>query len=297
MSIDPLAELIALLQPSARFSKLVEGAGTWQIHRHQVDSSFYCAVLEGQCCITINGQMPILLQAGDFVLVPALHDLINSSLALPIHPINTIPIKIGENHFHIGQQDQPIEFRMQVGFYCFNSPDSALLLSLLPQIIIVKNEPRLTTLVNMVAEESSMQRPARHIVLEHLLELLLIEALRNNSHRFKGTGLVNGMADERLSMILPMLHAHPEYSWTVAELAQHAAMSRSAFFTHFQQIMGMPPMEYLLAWRMTLAKNLLKTLSVQQVAEKIGYSSTSAFSTAFSRYVGISPARYARQTL
>jgi AraC-like DNA-binding protein len=60
---------------------------------------------------------------------------------------------------------------------------------------------------------------------------------------------------------------------------------------------GMPPMEYLLAWRMAIAKDLLRhdhEVSLDQVAERVGYSSASTFSTAFSRHVGQSPGRYAR---
>ena len=54
-------------------------------------------------------------------------------------------------------------------------------------------------------------------------------------------------------------------------------------------------MEYLVAWRMEVAKDLLRRdeLSVAQVAERVGYGSTSAFSVAFSRQVGQSPSQYA----
>ena len=56
-------------------------------------------------------------------------------------------------------------------------------------------------------------------------------------------------------------------------------------------------MEYLLAWRMAIAKDLLgrKRMAMEQVAERIGYSSASTFSTAFTRYVGRAPGGYARE--
>ncbi|MNY62189.1 HTH-type transcriptional regulator AppY [compost metagenome] len=84
--------------------------------------------------------------------------------------------------------------------------------------------------------------------------------------------------------------------WTVAELAKVAALSRSAFFERFTRTVGVPPMEYLLAWRMEIAKELLrdKDLSISEIAERLGYGSTSTFSVAFSRHVGQSPSRYAR---
>jgi AraC-like DNA-binding protein len=58
----------------------------------------------------------------------------------------------------------------------------------------------------------------------------------------------------------------------------------------------MPPMEYLMAWRMALAGRLLRgqELGLAQIAERIGYSSSSTFSVAFSRHAGVSPARYGR---
>ncbi|MET4803835.1 AraC-like DNA-binding protein [Bradyrhizobium sp. LB11.1] len=94
------------------------------------------------------------------------------------------------------------------------------------------------------------------------------------------------------------LHARPEYPWTVAELATEAALSRSAFFARFSRAVGLRPMEYLLAWRMALAKRLLRErkLGMDQVAERVGYGSASAFSVAFARHAGLPPARYARLT-
>lgn len=93
------------------------------------------------------------------------------------------------------------------------------------------------------------------------------------------------------------MHEMPTRSWTVAQLAREAALSRSAFFERFSRTVGITPMEYLLAWRMALAKKLLrrKELSIAEVAERAGYSSASTFSVAFTRHVGLPPARYARE--
>ena len=87
-------------------------------------------------------------------------------------------------------------------------------------------------------------------------------------------------------------------SVAIAELAKEAALSRSAFFERFQRTVALPPMEYLLAWRMAVAKDLLRRhdLSVGEVAERVGYGSASTFSTAFSRHVGRPPGRYARES-
>ena len=92
------------------------------------------------------------------------------------------------------------------------------------------------------------------------------------------------------------MHSHLTRSWTVAQLAKTAALSRSAFFERFARTVGVAPMEYLLAWRMAVARDLLRrqNLGVAEVAERVGYGSASTFSTAFSRHVGQPPRRYAR---
>jgi len=295
MTVDPLAEIVTLLQPTARFSKLVECAGSWRIHRETTGEPFYCAVLEGGCRVSVNGQPPMTLQAGDFVLVPAMHDLINESLNAPPSGVTTRPIEVSEGRFRVGREDKPAELRMRIGHCSFGSPDAALLVPLLPHVVLAR-EPRLATLMQLVGDETRAWRPARELVLERLLEVLLIEALRCGAETASIPGLARGLADDRLAAALCAIHARPEYPWTVAELACEAALSRSAFFARFSRTVGLPPIEYLLTWRMALAKRLLceHELGVDQVAERVGYSSASTFSVAFARHAGAPPARYAR---
>ena len=92
------------------------------------------------------------------------------------------------------------------------------------------------------------------------------------------------------------MHDNPARPWTVAQLAKAAALSRSAFFERFSRAVGIAPMAYLLAWRMALAKQLLRKNEsrIAEVAERVGYRSVSAFSVAFTRCAGQSPAHYAR---
>ena len=296
MTADPLAEIVTLLQPAARSSKLVECAGAWRVHRESTGEPFYCALLEGRCRVTVDGQPAMLLQAGDFVLVPAMHDLIIESLDAPADASTMIPTQVGEGHFRVGRQDGPADLRMRIGHCSFGSPDAALLVPLLPQVVLARGEPRLLTLMQLVGDETRARRPARELVLERLLEVLLIEALRCGVGTASSPGLSRGLADERLAAALCALHARPDHSWTVAELATKASLSRSAFFARFSRTVGVRPMEYLVAWRMALAKRLLREreLGMDQVAERVGYGSASAFSIAFARYAGLPPARYAR---
>lgn len=295
---DPLSEVVSLLQPSARFSKRVEGAGDWRVFREAQGDPFYAAVLEGECRLSVDGGEPLHLRAGDFVLVPAARTLENSSVHAGPETPSTLPTRIGEDHFRVGRLEGPAEFRVQMGHCQFDSPDAALLVSLLPDLVQVRGEPRLEALVNMVGEEARSRRPAREVVLQRLLEVLLIEALRSRAGPAEGAGLVRGLADERLAAALRAVHARPEHAWTVEGLATEAGLSRSAFSARFTRVVGMAPMAYLLTWRMALAKRLLRgrEFNLEQVAERLGYASAITFGVAFARYVGISPARYARRT-
>jgi AraC-like DNA-binding protein len=124
----------------------------------------------------------------------------------------------------------------------------------------------------------------------------LDEALRSTQRPDAPPGLLRGLGDVRLAEAIRHMHGDPARAWTVAQLAKEAALSRSGFFDRFTRIVGLPPMEYLLGWRMALAKDLLRReeLGIAEVAERVGYGSASTFSTAFSRYVGQPPGRYAR---
>ncbi|WP_413991155.1 AraC family transcriptional regulator [Labrys okinawensis] len=296
--IDPLAEVVTLLQPAARFSKLVVGAGPWHIRRSDAGQPFYCVVLEGACRLVVDGHEAIELRSGDFILIPAAYGVAMSSLAPPAAEVpDAVPVALATGEFRIGDQDGPTDLRMLGGHCSFGSPDAGLLVSLLPQLVHVRGEPRLATIVQLVRNEFHEQRPAREVILAHLLEVLLIEALRSDAGTTASPGLVRGLADERLAAAIRRMHESPTRAWTVAQLAKEAALSRSAFFERFSRAVGVAPMEYLLAWRMALAKSMLRKNEngVAEIAERIGYSSASAFSVAFTRHVGLPPGRYARE--
>ena len=295
--IDPLAEVVALLQPAARFSKHVVAAGPWRIRRTDLGEPFYCVVVDGSCRLALDGHEAIVLRAGDFVLIPAAFGIAMSSLDAPADAPDSRPVDLGHGLFRIGRQRGPTDLRIVAGHCTFGSPDADLLVSLLPALVHVCGQRRLTTLVQLVGDESRQQRPARDVVLARLLEVLLIEALRSTAGTSASPGLVRGLADERLATAIRAMHEHSTRAWTVAEMAKEAALSRSAFFERFSRAMGVAPMEYLFAWRMARAKDLLRRDQggVAEIAERVGYGSASAFSVAFTRHVGRPPSRFARE--
>ena len=293
---DPLAQVVGQLQLNATVSKLVTASGRWVVRRSDAGQPFYCALLEGSCRLAISGRELATLQAGDFVLIPAAHDFEMSSLDPPPQGFQGQPVETRPGVFRLGDAAERPDIRVLVGHCAFGSPDAALLVSLLPELVHVRGEPRLTTLVELVTEEAGGERPGRDIILARLLEVLLIEALRTTTGPATPPGLLRGLADERLAVALRRMHEEPTRSWTVPQLASEAALSRSAFFERFRREVGVPPMEYLLGWRMALAKGLLRRRrsSVGEVAAQVGYSSASTFSVAFARHVGAPPGAYLR---
>jgi AraC-like DNA-binding protein len=241
----------------------------------------------------------MILERGDFVLIPSAFNFTASSLEPPRGKRDTAYVVLPNGEVRHGNPTGPPDVRMLVGYCVFGSPDASLLVSLLPQLVLVRGEKRLVTLVELVREESRARRPAPDVILARPLEVLLIEAFRSTSETVASPGLMRGLADERLAVAIRRMHESPTKSWTVAQLAKEAALSRSAFFDRFGRVVGVAPMEYLLAWRMALAKNLLrrKESSVAEVAERVGYSSASTFSVAFTRHVGLPPTRYAREQM
>ena len=295
---DPLAEVVTLLQPQARFSKVVHAAGAWRVRRSESGQPFYCVILDGACRLEVDGQELIQLRQGDFVLVPsACGFTMTSQEPPPSEYVDAAPIQLSNGEFRHGPQDLPADTQLLVGYCTFGSPDAALLVSLLPQLVHVRGEQRLATIVQLVGEESRAARPAREVILARLMEVLLIEALRSAAGTAASPGLLRGLADERLAVALRRIHENMSKPWTVAQLAREAALSRSTFFERFNRALGVAPMEYLLTWRMALAKNLLRRqeAGIAEVAERVGYGSASAFSVAFTRHVGQPPARYVRE--
>ncbi|WP_028063793.1 AraC family transcriptional regulator [Solirubrobacter soli] len=292
---DPLTEIIALLRPRTVFSKRVSGAGRWAVRYAAYGHPSFCTVLEGSCLLAVDGAPAITLEAGDFLLLPSTPSFVMSGLD-PVEPVDVEPDEGEDGEVRHGRPDGPPDVLQLGGYFLFDSPDPVLLASVLPTVVHVRGAARLSTLVQLVGDESRSERPGRELVLTRLVEVLLIEALRATPPEHAPAGLLRGLADPRLAPAIRELHGEVARAWTVPQLARAATLSRSAFFERFTRTVGLPPMEYLLAWRMALAKDLLKRreLALAEVAERVGYSSASSFSTAFSRYVGEPPSRYAR---
>ena len=292
---DPLAEVVSLLKPTGALSKVVTGAGQWRLRRTDDRQPFYCVVLQGGCSLASAGHEPVELGQGDFLLIPAAYDYTVTSTEAPPPGRYTEPVMIGAGEVRLGDPEREADVVILIGHCAFGSPDAALLVSLLPELVHVTGEARLATLVALIGEEARGAKPARDLILARLLEVLLIEALRSASGTKASPGLLRGLADPRLAIAIRRMHEQPGRSWTIADLAGEAALSRSTFFDRFRRAIGTAPIDYLLTWRMALAQNLLREgdARIGEVAKRVGYGSASTFSVAFARHVGIPPGRFA----
>ncbi len=294
--VDPLSEVIALLQPRTVFSKRISGAGRWGVRYSAFGHPSFCAVLEGSCRLAVDGHPALTLEAGDFVLLPATPAFTMSGFE-PVKPelIDPKVMAAPAEEVRHGTRGGRPDVRLLGGYFVFESPDAAMLVSLLPQVIHVRGVERLAVLVGLVGDEAMGKKSGRELVLGRLVEVLLIEALRSTPEEDAPPGLLRGLSDARLAPAIRQMHQKLGRSWTVAELAKVAALSRSAFFERFVRTVGVAPMEYLVAWRMAVAKDLIRQdLGLAAVADRVGYSSASAFSTAFTRHVGEPPSSFAR---
>lgn len=296
---DPLSEVVRLLRPRAVFANPISGKGNWAVRYAEFGEPSFCIVLKGGARLAVDGHEPIDLTAGDFVLLSTTPAFTLSSHA-PAPPVHLDPHQVagGVSELRYGEPHGEPDMRSLGGTFRFDDASPALLVSLLPRVVHVQGSARLSQLVQMVGEEVADQKPGADFVLSRLVELLLVDAMRAASSTNAPPGMLRGLADERLAPALRQMHAHIDQPWSVEQLSSAAALSRSAFFERFNRLVGVAPMEYLLTWRMEVAKGLLRDheLSVAEIASRVGYASASAFSVAFSRHAGMPPGKYARST-
>ncbi len=298
--VDPLSDVITLLRPRTVFSKVISAAGRWGVRYSDFGQPSFCTVLDGSCRLAVDGQEPLTLEAGDFVLLPKTPGFTMSGFE-PVRPKHIDPkaVPTPGNEIRHGTPHGEPDVRLLGGYFLFESDDAELLVSLLPALVHVRGVERLSNLVRLVREEAIEERQGRELILSRLVEIMLVEALRSTQGESAPAGLLCGLGDERVAVAMRQIHGDPARTWTVEQLAKSAALSRSTFFERFTHAVGMAPMEYLLGWRMALAKDLLRQsdVSLAEVAERVGYASASTFSTAFCRHVGRPPSHFARELL
>ena len=152
--------------------------------------------------------------------------------------------------------------------------------------------------IRRAAEETRSPRAGTDAVLAKLSELLFVEAIRCHLESLPADqrGWLAGLRDPHVSKALRLLHGDPGRAWTVDELGQEVAMSRSALAERFTQLIGEPPMQYPTRWRLALAARDLREGNdpIVRIADRVGDESEAAFNRAFKREFGMPPATWRR---
>jgi AraC-like DNA-binding protein len=270
---------------------------------------FFHFLTEGGCKVRLADSTEALdVAAGDLVIFPQeeLH-LVGSDLQLA--PVETASLIAADDALdadliQMRHGGGGAATRMVCGYLGCSLGVCRPLLDALPRMlrIPIGDGPAaalLRELLRVGVRESSALRPGAGSMLAKLSELMFVEAMRRYAENLppEGKGWLAGVRDVQIGRALALLHGEPGRAWTVEELAREVALSRSALAERFAAMVGEPPIQYLMRWRLALAAQTLRSgrEAIARVAERSGYDSESAFNRAFKREFGMPPAAWRRQ--
>ncbi len=297
---DPLADVLALLRPRAVLAAEVRAHGRWSLEFAPDTAVKFGVVVAGECLIALRGRPPETLRAGDiFLLGGPPPFVIASDLETPSKSAQTL---LGNNTarvIRLGRSRERPLVHLLGGHFTLDPSNSHLLADALPPLvrIPVEEATSLRGLIPLLVDEVRSAHLGRARVLDQLAQLVLTYALRwldADGVSPARTGWLRALADPRTGAALRHIHSTVEQGTSLAELARVAGMSRTAFAARFKELVGMPALAYAIQWRMSLARDALRTAdcAIGELAFKLGYGSESAFSMAFRREVGCSPRAY-----
>ena len=296
--MDPLSQVVSLLKPQPLYWRVIEAHDAWSIRFPTTDVVVFGQLIEGGCQVELACGSALSFRPGDFLLMAAPSSWTMGTLASgPSMDLKSVAADPG---LLLSKAAVPTVTRVVAGAFAFAAPNADLLTGIMSPVIHVRGTEiaagRLGALLELVADEALTSRPGRSLILDRLLEIILVESLRHRPTHLddERPGLLAALEDEQIGAALRAMHKDVRRSWTVAELARQVGMSRSSFAARFTDTVGLPPVEYLMKWRISLAKSALTESKqpISEVAELAGYQSVSAFSTAFSRTTGVSPTTY-----
>jgi AraC-like DNA-binding protein len=294
--MDPLSEVFALLNiRSARCTRF-EASGKWAFRFPPKPAMKFGAVLRGNCWMNFGSDTRLELAEGDaFLLANApSYVLTNDDEAAPKDGIATFDWDNSDTARHQGDDTILI-----AGSFSFDPSDAALLLDTLPPFLLIPSSApasmAIRSTLQLIAGEIRSADIGASVLTDRLADVLLVQVLRAATAQRGGDrlGWIGALSDARIGHAIRLMHGPADRMWTVDELACAVAMSRSAFSKRFRSLVGTSPLDYLLRWRLRLARDMLRQGStVAAVANRVGYSSESAFGNAFKRIYGRSPRRY-----
>jgi AraC-like DNA-binding protein len=258
----------------------------------------YHFVIEGRMLLSVEGEAPVEVSAGDIVLLPrndahticsssGLKSVAGSSLFEPSPDGRIARVRAGGGG--------PLT-KFVCGYLGTDDTFSPLIHSL-PRVLILDvkrfaSRGLIEASLAFAVGELLQGRVGSSDAMSRVSELLLVEAVRHHAESSEMTeGWLKGLKDPQIGKALALLHGDVAASWSAEALAKEVAMSRSAFMSRFASLVGMPPMQYLSDYRQQTARRLLSetTLNIAQIAARVGYESEEAFSRAFKRTTGVAP--------
>lgn len=277
----------------------------WSIRIEDEAPLTVVAVVRGEAWLVCDHAAPRVLRPGGVAILrgPDHYTVADTPTRTPsifIRPGQVSTTLDGEGiceAMDLGQRtwgNSPVgQVQMLTGTYQSPSEVSRLLLGALPPVIVLSGDDWNCPFLNLLGAEMARDAPGQELVLDRLLDLVLIEALRAWLARPDSAAPTwyRAQGDSVVGIALRLIHGDPAQHWTVASLAQSTGVSRAAMARRFTELVGIPPMAYLTEWRLALAADLLREPeeTIGSVARKVGYGSAFALSTAFKRIRGVSP--------
>jgi AraC-like DNA-binding protein len=261
-------------------------------------------VTEGAGYIRV-GEETTPFAAGDIVMVPHgdAHEMGNGTGAELVDSEQSLPMLLQRDLIRSQFGGGGEETRFICGYLACEAGLIRPVLAGLPRVVRVhiRADPAGEWIENSIRhalDRASAAAPGSEVILARLAEVLFAETLQRYVNQLPPgrTGWLAGAGDTTVGRSLAALHRRPAHPWTLDELAEEAAVSRSALTERFAKYLGQSPMAYLADWRIELGAEALRTTSrsVLQIATEVGYESEAAFNRAFKRRFGKPPAQYRR---
>jgi len=303
--MDPIAGLLD--GPRARRAFLLRCTmdPPWALHIRDEAPLSLVAVLRGHACFVVDDGEPCHLGRGDVaILLGPDHYLFADEPSTPpqaiIHPDQRCTTPDGQEippmrSFGVRRWGNAADGATEVltGTYNAEGEVSRRLLDALPPRLVLRRDEWQTPVLGLLAAEMLRDDVGQDAVLDRLLDLLLIDAVRAYFSRAElaAPGWYRAQRDPVVAQAVRLLQESPAEAWTVGTLAREARVSRATLARRFADVVGQPPMEFLTQWRVTLAADLIldPAETVASVARAVGYSSPYALSAAFKRVRGVSP--------
>ncbi len=299
MQRDPLSAILSLIEARGVYTGGITAGGKWAFRAPPPEQVKLMVIARGQCFITVDGEKrPRHLVEGDVFLNIARRPY-TIATDLTLRPRNfeqlyanapkceILAIGGGEDVMLIGSHIELNEIGMR------------LLKGGLPPIVHLRANDagagQIQWLIREMMREAGDAMPGAETACSGMVELVFLHLLRAHIAKAGAVkiGWLRAACDPKLAPALGLMHGDPARDWHLPELAKAAAMSRTAFATHFKTVAGMAPLAYLTEWRMRVAERELRESGkpVARIAQSVGYTSEAAFSTAFKRVIGHSPRR------